>query len=389
MKSVRAVLFGVITCLSAIRVANAVSGSAMKPVALPLAEGTVAGAAFSPDSSYLAVIRHAAVPGASAQRHILQIVNLKSGQETAHAEVLNGEVADPASTAHFIAYSADGHYLLLATKGSDVLSILDAAKLQTVKRFALHPEAESRTSLGERHRYFRGVVSLAVAPEAGIFAVVTHDELQDNEVFIGSFSSEQIVKSWSLGRGRTATQLGQISISLSDHGGRIAVSVLPDKNSLPKAFHNLRLYDSGSGEMVKSIRTDGLVGSISLIHDENVLASRIDTPGLFSKRACIERWSLDAGTLGGQFCDQGLDVNVALAVSLAADRVVGSASQIHKSIEGQVYAASGRVDVWDMKSGDLVASSSEMPRFISWIQVSADGEWVMADQSLFRLIPVP
>lgn len=102
-------------------------------------------------------------------------------------------------------------------------------------------------------------MSLAVAWKAGIFGVVTHDELQGNEVFVGSFASGQIIKSWSLGRGRTATQLGQTSLSLSDDGARIAVSVLPDGNSIPKGFNNLRLYNSGNGEMVKSIRTDGFL----------------------------------------------------------------------------------------------------------------------------------
>src|SRR5438874_8466500 len=108
-----------------------------------------------------------------------------------------------------------GRYLLLTTKGSDVLMILEGASLRVVKQIALHPEAHSRVPLGgQDHRYFRGVVSLAVASKADIFAVLTHDELQGNEVFVGSFSSGQIVKNWSLGQGRAATQLGQISISL-------------------------------------------------------------------------------------------------------------------------------------------------------------------------------
>jgi hypothetical protein len=139
-------------------------------------------------------------------------------------------------------------------------------------------------SLGQGHRYFRGVVSLAASSRGDVFGVLTHDELQGNEAFVGSFSSGQVIKGWSLGKGRTATQLGQTSLSLSEDGSRTAVSVLPDENSLPKGFHNLRLYNSSSGDMVKSIRTDGLVGQIMLLLGENILASRIDTPGLFSKR---------------------------------------------------------------------------------------------------------
>jgi len=362
----------------------------MKPVALPPAEGTVVGAAFSPDNSRLAVIRHvtgagSSGAGSSANQHVLQIVDLKSGRETSRAEILSGEPADLASTAHLAAYSSDGRYLLIATQGSDVLSIMNATSLHAVKQFALHPEPESRRSLAEGHRYFRGVVSLSVASKAGIFAVMTHDELQGNEVFVGSFASETITNNWSLGRGRSATQLGEISLSLSDDGSRVAVSVLPDGNSLPKNFQNLRLYDTGSGHEVKSIRTHGLIGPIVLLSGEDVAASRIDTPGLFSKKPCIEIWNFNTGALGRQFCDSGRTVSVALAVSHTAGRVVGFASQIRKSIEGQVYSASGRIDVWDMKSGDVVASSQEISRLVSHPQVSANGEWVLADQTLFQI----
>jgi hypothetical protein len=55
MKRLRSVLFGVAVCFTAIHVANA--ASAMKSVVLPPAEGLIVGAAFSPDSSRLAVIR--------------------------------------------------------------------------------------------------------------------------------------------------------------------------------------------------------------------------------------------------------------------------------------------------------------------------------------------
>jgi hypothetical protein len=165
--------------------------------------------------------------------------------------------------------------------------------------------------------------------------------------------------------------------------------VLPDENSLPKAFKNLLLYDSTSGDMVNSIRTDGLIGQIMLLPGEDILAASIGTPGLFSKKTCIEKWSLGAGTLDSRFCDQGRTVSVALAASPATGRVVGFASQIRKSIEGLVYAASGRVDVWDMKSGSLIASSADVPRPISSLQVSSNGEWMMADQILLQLSTAP
>jgi hypothetical protein len=386
MKRIGMILSGVLACLVGVRVADA--AGTLKPVALS-GEGVIVGAAFSPDSSHLAIMRNVTASDSTGQRHVLQIMELKSGQEIAHADVLGTESATPASNAHFIAYSPDARYLLLATKGSDMLSILDATSLQPMKQIALHPEADSRTSLGEGHRYFRGVISLAVPAKGGSFAALTHDELQGNEVFIGSFSSGQIIKGWNLGQGRTATQLGQISLSLGEDGSKTAVSVLPGENSLPKGFDNLRLFNSGSGEMVKSIRTDGVVGQLMLLPGDTILASRIDTPGLFSKKTCIEKWSFGAGTLDSQFCDQGRTVSVALGASLAAGRVVGFASQLRKSIEGQVYAASGRVDAWDIKTGSLIASSAEIPRLVSSLQVSSNGEWIMADQTLLQFSTNP
>jgi hypothetical protein len=89
-----------------------------------------------------------------------------------------------------------------------------------------------------------------------------------------------------------------------------AISVLPHGNSLPKAFNNLRLYHSNTGEIVKSLRTDGLIGQLMLLPDGAVLGTRIDTPGLFSKKTCIERWNIGSGTQDGQFCDAERGVSV-------------------------------------------------------------------------------
>jgi WD40 repeat protein len=375
------VVSGVLACHCTLLATGSVR--ALNSVTLPAAEGTIVGAAFSPDSSRVAILRHVIVPGVTNQRHVMEIIDLKSVQKLAHREILDVQAADLDS--HFIAYSSDSRYLILATEGSEVLWILDAVSLQALKRIALHPEAESRRSLGQGHRYFRGVKGLTVSTRGDLFGLLTHDESQDNEVFIGSFSSERIIKRWSLGKGGTATQLGQISLSLGDDGSRTAVSVLPVENKLPKAFNNLHLYDTSTGELVKSIRTDGFVGQIVLIPGENIFTSRIDTPGIFSKKTCIDKWDFNTGTANGHFCDQGRTVNVALAVSPAAGRVVGFASQMHKDIEGYVYAAPGRVDMWDTTSGNLIASSSEISEFVSTLQLSSDGQWVMAGQMLLRL----
>jgi hypothetical protein len=387
MKPLTMVWSAILACFFGVPLASA--ATVMKSVSLPISEGPIVGAAFSPDSHHLALLSNVRVPGGSSPRHLMQIIELGSGQVVAHADVLNGEPPDLAANAHLIVYSPDGRYLLLATRGSDMLAIIDATALQGWKRLALHPEADSRIPLGRGHRYFRGVVSLASSAKTDLFGVLTHDELQGNEVFLGSFSSGKTSKSWSVGRGRATTQLGQISLSISDDGSRTAVSMLPDGNSLLKGFDNLRIYDSVSGGMVKSIRTNGFIGQIALLPGENLLASRIDTPGRFSKKACIEKWGLDTGRLDGQFCDQHRNVNSALSASVVTGRIAGFASQLHQSIEGQVYAASGRVDVWDMKSGNLLASSDEISRFVSSTQVSANGEWVLADQTLLHLSIAP
>jgi len=140
---------------------------------------------------------------------------------------------------------------------------------------------------------------------------------------------------------------------------------------------------------VKSIRTDGLIGQVMLLPGENVLASRIDTPGFFSKKTCIEKWNLNTGTLDNRFCHQGRNVIVSLAASLAAGRVAGFAAETHKSIEGQVYAVSGKIDVWDIKSESLIATSEDISQPVSSLQMSSNGEWIMADQMLFKLSITP
>jgi hypothetical protein len=242
----------------------------------------------------------------------------------------------------------------------------------------------------ETHRYPREVVSLERSARGDLFGVLTNKLYGDEEVFVGSFSSGQILKSWSLGSGRSSgSLLAAVSLSLNEDGSSLIVPVLPPGNSLPKGLYNLHLFDSRSGAMVKSVRTSRLVGQVVLLADNNVLAAPIDAPGLFSKKLCIERWSLNSAGLEGQFCDQGRNVFGPLSAAPAAGRVVGFASRPRKDLEGYVYAAPGRVDVWDIASGDLIASSDEFPSFVPSIRISADGEWILADQVLLQLSTRP
>lgn len=382
MKRAEMARFTLLAFLLAIQLGTARN---LKTVSLPNSLGKSLGAAFSPDSDSVAIISAVLDRGTDAKRHVLQILSLKSGLEVARVDVLDDEAPSLATSPRLLQYSSDGRRLLLATRGSDWLLMFDVSSLKILRRIALHPDADLRKPLGQEHRYFKGVISLAASSKGDVFGVLTHDELQGKEVFLGSFSSGRIVKSWALGKGRTAAQLGQTCMSLSADGSRFVVSVLPGGNNVPRGFDNLRLYNSSTGDLVKSVRTDSLIGQVLLLPGENVLASRIDAPGLLSKRACIEVWSFDLGTRAGQFCDQGRNVIGVLAASVTSDRVVGFASQIHKSIEGQVYAAPGRVDVWDMKSGNIIAYSDELPGLISYLKISATGESVIAGQMFFRL----
>jgi hypothetical protein len=359
----------------------------LKAVVLPSAEGTIVGTGFSPDSTRIAIVRYVIGRDASNARHTIQIVDLKGGREISQADLPDEESSYTAASPHFIMYSFDGRYLLLATTGSDVLLILDAIKLQVLTRIVLYPERHNRRRLsGEGNRNFQGAVRVAVASNAELFGVLTHDgQAGVNEIFIGSFSSRQIIRSWILGDGRARTELGQTSLSLSKDGSRTAVSVVPpDGDHLPKDFNDLRLYKSDSGELIEAVRTDGLVGQMALMPDDGVIASRIDTPSLFSKKLCIEKWNLSTKALTTKFCDAGRHV-LFLGTSSAAGLVAGFACKIHKNIEGNVYSLPGRIDVWDMKSGALIAFSEEFPKAFSDIQISPNGSWLSANQMLWQI----
>src|SRR6185436_9235464 len=208
MKRLQVISIRILACLLAIGIVDA--ENVLKSVALPTGEGAIVGAAFSPDSSRLALIRHLPAAGASIARRVIQVVEPRSGQEVAHADVPGAEPS-MGSDSHFIKYSPDGRYLLLAKRGSDVLSIIDATTLRGVRRLVLHPETDGRVLLGPRRRHFRGIVSLTSSLHADRFGVLTYDTEQDNEVFVGSFTSGKIIQRWSLGEGRIITQLGQTS----------------------------------------------------------------------------------------------------------------------------------------------------------------------------------
>ncbi len=140
---------------------------------------------------------------------------------------------------------------------------------------------------------------------------------------------------------------------------------------------------------MKSIRTNGLDGQVILLPGDNICLARIDAPHVFAKKSCVETWSLVSGTREGQFCDPGRNASVALAASAGSGRVVGFAFQIHKDLEGHAYPGRGRVDVWDMRSGALIAPSAETADFVTYLQISASGEWVMAGQRLCQIITIP
>lgn len=383
MKNLRAVLSVVFVCLLAIH--PVIADTTLDPVAISPAVGRVIAAAFSPDSRHLAVVRSVGIPASSGHRLSLQLMDLRSGKEISSAEIPHGEAAELAFEQHFLSYSSDGLHLLFATEGSDVLSVIDANTLATLKQFALHFATDPRLVAG--HRAFRGVVSVSVAANSDVFGVMRHDETGEDEVILGTFSSGTIVKGWKLGHVRAATQLGETALSLSGDGSRVAVSVLSDEGGFPKTFRNLRLYNAKSGEMVKSIRTKGLVGQIALMPDESILAARIDVPGYFSKHTCIERWNL-AGELIDKFCDSGRNVTTVLDASLGANRVVGYAGQIRNGAEGQYFAGRGRVGIWDLQTGKQVASQGTFRHYVS-VKVSPNGRWILAGPILLQVSTAP
>jgi hypothetical protein len=97
---------------------------------------------------------------------------------------------------------------------------------------------------------------------------------------------------------------------------------------------------------------------------------------------------MDTGTLSNRFCDDGWNVQIALGISLPSNLAAGFASKAHKDSEGDVYSVEGKIDVWNINSGTLVASSEEIPklRLISAdLQISFDGSWLLANQTLWQI----
>jgi hypothetical protein len=361
----------------------------LKSVPLPSSGGAIGAMAFSPDSRRLAIFRHLNGQNASGERDTVQVLDINNENVVSQSDLAAPEWANTALSTRFLKYSFDGRYLLVATSGRDVLLILDAVSLRVANRVVLHPENQHRHSrFQEGNRHFQGIVSIAVASNADVFGVLTHDEQGVNEIFLGTLSSGQIGKSWGLEHGPTFGALGQTSLSFSDDGTRIAVSVLPDGYRFSKDFNNLHVYNADGKELM-SIRTDSLVGQIELLPDDSILASRIDTPSLFSKKPCIEKWDLATKAVTTRYCDPGRHI-VSVGVSKNHRFVAGSASEIRKDLEGHVYSVHGRIDVWDAESGALAAYSDDVQSLgPANIQISPDNAWLLADDLLFatRIVP--
>ncbi len=361
----------------------------LKPISLPDAEGIISGIAFSPDSTLIAIVRSLVRRDSSDVQHTIQIVDVKSRRQVAYAVLLDeGSYTGPEAYRGpgrcFVGYSFDGHYLLLAPFGSDVVLMVDAVQLKIVTRVIFHPDASHRRSLYTgTSGPFRGIVAFAAASSAGVFGVLTHDGLGVNEVFIGTLPG-QIIKSWSFGHGPVRTQLGGTSLFLSETGSRVAVSLLPDTGTAPKNFNGLRVYESATGRLIAGIPTKNLLGQIALVGPEGVLTSRIDTPSVFTKTTCMDEWDLSKGSLAKQFCDRGRHV-IGLGASATASVAASWAGQIHRDLEGNVYALPGRLDVWDVKSGALIAFSADFPKAPSDVIISPNGSWLSDGEALFEI----
>lgn len=370
----------VLGCLLACRTGAAV----LRPVDLPPRAGKVVGAAFSPDSRHLVIIRDQSI---AESHHTLEIIGLASGDEQ-HADVLKDERLAISGSRHFIDYSPDGRYLVLATVGSDVLSIIDTASLRCLHEVSLHPVPDSRVSLSQGHRHFRGVISVTASSSANVFGVLSHDDELGNEIFICSFPSGQVVKTWEVGDFRVAGPLGFVSVALSADGSQLAVPIAPGENKALKVLNGVRIYDTGNGRSVRSFKTSDPVGRLALTSANTLFTTRLTVPGVFSRKACIERWDLKTVDVDGQFCDKGHNVFLPIAAAPGPGLLAGFASSVHRDMEGDVYSGSGWIDVWDIRSNALLASSTEIHPFVSFIRISANGEWVIADQNLFHLFAV-
>lgn len=357
------------------------SGS-LKRVALPLSQGKVLGMALGPEGR-VAILTYAPESTIAPPRYTIDIIDLRKGQEISRAGITLSDPADLLAKPHLLKYSGDGRYVIIGTAGSDTLDIIDATRPQSKIRITLHQQSESRRSLS-KGRYFRGIVTVAVAPKGPLFGVLTHDELDGNEIFVGSFDLGRITKSWNIGRGRTSTQLGHAGLSFSNDGSSIAVSILPSSNTVPKGFDNIRVFNTDTGELVTSMRTGSIAGEIMQLPGNNFLISRIDTHGIFGSNACIEEWNLRTQELVAKYCDKGRDVEGAFGVSFGPLRIVGCAYHLHKDLEGQVYAASGTINVWD-QSATLVARSEPIRGLMSGVGISEDGSWIVANGLVFKL----
>ncbi len=124
---------------------------------------------------------------------------------------------------------------------------------------------------------------------------------------------------------------------------------------------------------------------MAVLPNGDFIAARIDPPRAFSHAECLEEWRPDTASLRRRYCDGQRNVIGQLSVSETAGRVIGLASQIRKTSEGGVDQLASRIDLWDLKSGILLALSSELGRFISGLEISPNGEWILSDGMLLQV----
>jgi WD40 repeat protein len=335
-------------------------------------------AAFSPDDRLLAAIASKGFEGKEGAEitEEVQIWDFRSGKLIAE-KVLSRRPASTVAQQHpdqgaaLYGRTHSGSELLLYRDGH--LMLLDAATLDQIRQIDLgksdRPEFPPTSA---SHSFMEEVTTDGNGNRA---AVLLQWSTGGGELRVYNLNSGDLIRKWAYQdlRGKSDRSEDFGGADISPDGRQVAVSIIPfvfGEGELRASDRNVFVLDVDSGHTLASINTGYPAGEVRF--------APVDPPSLLTVSAdnfdrsrshndTIKVWDLQNGKLLSELASPPEGVHFQLQVSSDGRIVMGYtgletfAGHWWLLQEEYGFVAYNRFSLWDLKTGQIIASSPEIP----------------------------
>jgi WD40 repeat protein len=338
-----------------------------------------AAAAFSPDDRLLAVIASKGFQGKEGTEitEEVQIWDFRSGKLIAEKVLSRRPLSTvtqqhPDQGAALYGYTHSGSELLLYRDGH--LMLLDAATLDQIREIDLGMSSWPKFPPSWASRSFLEEVTMD-GNGRRVAVLLQWGTGGGGELRVYNLNSGDLIRKWAYQdlRGKRDRSEDFGGADISPDGRQVAVSIIPfgfGEGELHASDRNVFVLDVDSGHTVASINTDYPAGEVRF--------APVDPPSLLtvsadnfdrgrSRKDTIKVWDPQNGKLLSGLARPPEGVHFQLQVS-SDGRIVMGYTGLERFTghwwllqEEYGFVAYNRFSLWDLKTGQIIASSPEIP----------------------------